>query len=403
MSLIDNIEETSGLTSDGSAVETGTDAILDQVHAAEGDNSSQSEEQGDAHTDGGDAGKAASDLGPEGGDKGQESLVENVDENPENSARNKDDEGQENAGEEGKEGEEGEKTEGGEQELSDEEKAAIQADLLGTDPVDVTLDPAIRERLAEKDRYISKIEQERSDYNAELASLFKNLGRKVITTENGLQLVVSDDAKDFKAEDIDLTAVVNSLTDKEKALFGSDDEAGDPQAAAKVIAEKMASVFASQVPPITAKPQDEVLTSSQRNDVYYDFISEKLGDGQTLRFPDCEKPEVRDMVEQALAATDARMTSLHKAAQKDVGLQSALLELAWLRVHRVRQATMTLVSAEKKNQAEKTNESKNVPSVKGSGKGKNAAKKVEKSSSEKIEDFISDVAAGKPGVLHPGD
>ena len=209
------------------------------------------------------------------------------------------------------------------------------------------------------------MEQDKSDKDAQLTVLLNDLGRKLVTTKDGLGLAVSDDAKDFKAEDINVADIVASLTQKELEMVGPDEEKNNPQAAAKIIASKVAEAFASQIPPITAKAEDMILTQRERDDAWYDFTSEKLADGKTPRFPDCDKPDVIEDIKRALNAGDDRMVALHEAGMKDANLHKALVELAFLRANRARQTVMTLKAADQKLQADKKDDNKNKPSVDG--------------------------------------
>lgn len=391
MSLVDKIDSDSDVESGGEG--SLVDAIVDAGHS---DGTIQPEEQGDAHTEGSDAGTAASDLGPEGGDKQQneDSLVNKLDPEEESGEGDETDKSAETSEDGEKKGEEEESSE-----LSDEDKAALEADLLGSSEIEPEGDPKWKDRYDESLRYAHQLEQEQRDKEAELGALLETLGRKIITTEDGLALTVSDEAKDFKAEDVDVASIVNGLSEAEMKLFGSDEEDGDPKAAAEVIAKKVASVFASKVPPVTATPDQEVLAPRQRDEVYADFISEKLRDGN-FRFPDCEKPEIKGLLQRALRADDDRMTALYESGLKDKNLHSAMLELAYLRVQRVQQARLSMAAGEKQIQTKKQEEIKKGPSVSGSGSGNAVHSNKTKSKSQAIESFFDDVQSGG-NMLHP--
>jgi len=391
MSLIDTIDEQSGIVSEGDA------DIVDAIKAADGTNGeAQSDAPTEDHTQSDKAPDASSDRAPEGDGKEEgDSLVDDLETSPANKKPDTDEVDDKDKATDEKEdsNEDSESDDSGP--LSDEDKAKLEADLLGSSELESATDPVWKQRYDDQTQYTRELEQDKSDKEAELATLFKTLGRKIITTKDGLQLSNSDDAKDFLAEDVNVDDIVKSLTQKELALLGPDEEINDPQAAAKLLAGKVAEVFASQVPPITAKAEDEILSQRQRDDVYYDFINEKLSDGSTTRFPDCEKPEIKSKLSTVLTSKDPRMSALRKAALKDPEVQSAYLELAWLRVNRATQTVMTLASADKKTQADKKETNKLKPSVGGTGGGnKGTSTEAPQDKSGKILSFLDDVHKG---------
>jgi len=380
-SLIDSIEETSG------AIEaTDAGSLQDQIHVADTGESLSEAPDTDLTEGVVDAGKASESRPPEDDkQETQDSLVDRM--TPDAPEEEKKDETDSKTDTDTEEGEEAD---------VDAEARALKADLLGVSEDEPETDPVWKKRYDDTVQELREISQKTSDKEAQLETLLKSLGRTIINTKDGLQLAVSDEAKDFKAEDIDVDSIVNSLSDKELKMFGTEDEVGDPKEAANIIATKLASVFAEKVPPVTAKPSDQVLSIPEQNAIYNDFVSEKLGDGKTPRFPDCDKPEVQKELELAFKATDDRIEALKEAAQKDAKINAALLEFIWLRTFRTTHAVKSLTAARKQELDQKNSENKQSVSVTGSGgnQGGKGASSAPMSQRDAVSAFLDDVGKG---------
>lgn len=287
-----------------------------------------------------------------------------------------------------KEGEAAEATgEEAEQAELKKQQQQTEEELLGLEHTEPETDPVWKGRSAEKDRYITQIsEQHRREISAR-DELLQSLGRKVVNTNTGYQMIVADDAKDFSVEDADLSRMFNELSKDEQDKFGET----DARVAFAIVAEKMSKKFASEVPPVTATPNDAILSEYDCNEIYNDFLGEKRADGKTPMFPDTEKPEIQNAFNSVLSSNDPVMSGLREVAAGNKFAYRALLELGWLRVFRAKQASRALAGATKRQEQQTAEENKKGVAVTGSGGETNAQTKrgsSGKSESDALLDFV---------------
>jgi len=337
-------------------------SIQDQIDAAENDGGTEAL-PGD-HTKDDQSGQASPAKPPEvDGQQKEESLVDKVEDAKPHETEEVD---ETKPAEEVKPSEEETP-----EEIQAREAAALKADLLGTGETEPETDPIWKQRYDDQTQHYQELERNQRDKDAAQEKALKDLGWKMINTADGLRLTASEEAVAKTAEGVDIDGIVKNLTPKELKLFGLDEEeGGNPAEAAKLITSKLAQVFATKVPSITARPEDEVMTPLERDEIYDSFISEMLADGKTPRFPDCEKPDIKKDLSGVFAAKDPVMVALRNASERDPLLHRALLEFGYLRVFRANQGERAMAAARKQELEAKKQENKKDVSVGGTGGNK---------------------------------
>lgn len=239
-------------------------------------------------------------------------------------------------------------------------------------------------RNSETRRYADELNNKIRSYEEALASA----GRQLINTDDGLKLAPTEDAEEFKPETV--ANILKSLTEDEKELFTD-----EPEKAAKLIAERTIKAVADKFAPIQANAQEKRLTSDQLNEVYGSFLSAKMSDGKTARFPDAEDPKVVAMMQQAFdSTTNPAMERLKKEASKDKDMQHFLLEYLYYKTFRARHAQMTYKAEQKKAQEKLKKNNEKEPSLSAGGASAPVKGQTRSSSvSERIQGvFASEIA-----------
>ena len=235
-----------------------------------------------------------------------------------------------------------------------DEDAAMFDELLGlkeTEPAD----PLVwKERHSEATRAL----HEARDQMKQVAEVLRQQGREIVTTKDGFGIAPTDDAKDFDPSTINLAAIMKELTQDDL-----DSLADNPAEGAKVIAKRIAQEFAARVPPITARPQDAILSAHESQVTWNEFVGVKMNNGRPL-YPDATTPEVMAEMEKAYTALPPE---LQERSERDKSVLRAVQELCYLRVYRARQTRVALVKARAAKVAEQNQKNQKGVAVSGSG------------------------------------
>lgn len=250
------------------------------------------------------------------------------------------------------------------EEAAKAEAAAAEAAKAEDDAVDALLgiahsepaDSAVwKDRHSEATRTIHEQAQEMDAMREALRAQ----GREFITTADGYGIAVSEDAKDFDVNSVDLSAAYRALTTEQ--LEGLAD--GKPDSALRAIAENIRGQFASAVAPITARPQDAILTDAECRKEWASFCDMRRPDGKVL-YPDADKPDVMKQMENVF---NNMPFDVQELAQRNQHVLRLCRQVAYLTVHRWRQAKSLLAQHRKAKVAEQNRTNKKGVAVQGSG------------------------------------
>jgi len=239
-------------------------------------------------------------------------------------------------------------------------------------------------RNSETRKYADGLNDEIRSYKEALASA----GRQLIHTDDGDKLAPTEDAEEFNPESVD--GIIKNLTEEELELF-----VDEPEKAAKLIAERTIKAVADKFTPIQANAQDKMLTRNELDDVYGNFLEEKLSDG-TSRFKDADDSKVVGLMKKIVdSSTDPTINRLVEFANKDKDMQHVLLELLHSRVF-IGTYKQKLYAAEQKKAQIKTKEKiEKEPSLSASGSAApTKGQQGQSDRSQQVNDiFASEIAA----------
>jgi len=381
-------EKNVNLTDDGASTEDQGEILLDAIANADnsddGFNPDIEEALGAEHSDQSEEGKTS-----EGEEKTSDAEV------PEDEAGKK----------EGSESEEGDKKKDEATEEVDDEKVieeqlrAAEFDILGLKEDEPAEDPVWKDRCSEKDRYITELTQGHQAEMQATQELLSSLGREIINTPEGLQLAPTAEAKDFTADDVDLDAAYSELSDKEKLLF----EDVDAKDALKVAARVVGKQFASKVPPVTASPNDKVITPDEMKKTWDGFVDSRMTRSNKPMFPDADKPEVSEMIQKIINQDTPEMNAFRNAAMKDINVLKALYAHGYNTYFRAVQVKSILKAHLKREKQKEAEKNKKEVSVGGLGGGTGAAGQdgtSKPTSSEQLLDAIAGAGTGDSTPFH---
>ena len=234
------------------------------------------------------------------------------------------------------------------------EDDALFNELLGVKETEPDDSPVWKERHSEATRAL----HEARDQMKHVAEVLKQQGREIVTTKDGFGLAPTADAKDFDPASIDLNAVVKGLSPDDL-----DRIADDPAEGAMVIAKSLAKEFATRVPPITARPQDAILSPQENQSTWNEFIGAKLSNGKPL-YPNATDADVMADMERAYAALPPE---LQERAERDVVVLRAAMENSYFKVQRARQVKVLMAKHRAAKVAEQNQKNKQGVAVTGSG------------------------------------
>ena len=208
----------------------------------------------------------------------------------------------------------------------------------------------MKTRHAEATRYIGELSEKLKAQASTVEAVLASAGRMIVNTKDGPKLAPIEGAEQASVESlgVDLKNVYKSLTAGEQDLFND-----DPEKAASLIAERVAKQVAQTLVPAQASKSDIVLTQSEADTVFEEFKSSKFSDGKTLRFPDADNPEVKEMMARAYQANTPAMEKLRDVANKDKDLHHVMLDYLWLKAFRARHAKLSQQAASKRATEEK--------------------------------------------------
>lgn len=227
-------------------------------------------------------------------------------------------------------------------------------DLLGIAETEPDNSPVWKERHSEATRTI----HDQADEMSAMREALKAQGREFVMTKDGMGIAVTADAQDFDVNDIDLKAIVSSLSQDERDAI-----AEDPEAVVMSLARKIRGEFASRVPPITARPQDAILSETARAEEWNKFTAMTRKNGKPL-YPDANNTEIVAQIERAYMALSPE---LQDAADRNPHVLQAVYQNCYLQVYRWQQARRALAKRQQKKVAEQDQKNKQGVAVQGSG------------------------------------